>query len=314
MMKISFYLLLFVLLGFTISCSKNDLSMSMDEHEIDDLENLNLLSNDPFEGFEKKCGPLLPYLDCTYSEDDNGQPKYNCEMRYNVEACYVVAVDEESEGGGENEIKPTEDSWGTDSEIYDVRGTRISNFSEYFKNIIDGANNGGFGTVVIYIKSPSAFNKVITNDFSDGDVGESFISITVGQHTRVFGFFPIQKFKPDNKIAGPSIFVDKSGGDFDLSLQFGLSNHNLKSFISLIQNRYLGELFSMSSKSDASLIRDLLYITNPDFEFSEVVYPNNIGRGVGVSNGYLAYDINENHSSFNLAIFNNGGGKAFNSN
>src|SRR5699024_11659400 len=76
----------------------------------------------------------------------------------------------------------------------------------------------------------------------------------------------------------------------------------------------LGELFSMSSKSDASLIRDLLYITNPDFEFSEVVYPNNIGRGVGVSNGYLAYDINENHSSFNLAIFNNGGGKAFNSN
>src|SRR5699024_3204795 len=95
MMKISFYLLLFVLLGFTISCSKNDLSMSMDEHEIDDLENLNLLSNDPFEGFEKKCGPLLPYLDCTYSEDDNGQPKYNCEMRYNVEACYVVAVDED---------------------------------------------------------------------------------------------------------------------------------------------------------------------------------------------------------------------------
>lgn len=293
----------FLLLSF--GCQKPVSSLDLEEDRAELL--MSTLYDDP-SNYETKCVDGLPYMKCTTTYNPDGTFKsFDCEMEWNAEHCYIIKKEDDDS----DSLPPPPNEWPSNALIYNITGSKISDFTNYFAPIKAASNNGSNAQIRVYVKSPAPFNQVMS-DWSSGesDVGESFISISVNGHTRVFGFFPLQPMNPNSFVHGPSTIIDKSGGDYDLELVFGLSNSQLQTFINKLESSYISNNFSIRTKSDATLIRDLLWIIKPSFVFSNVPYPNNIGTGIGSNSGYLAHDIDSKSYEFNTAIYNNSGGTA----
>lgn len=257
-------------------------------------------SDDP-----KEC-KLFVNQRCTPTKKNGKITGMVCYYTDQVLECFTLNDNTNNGGGGSS--TPI---WNSLSKIYNTSGNKLADFDDFIIDVRNAANNGSAAQANVYIKSPYPFQQILASSQANGNnVGESFIALSAGGFTRVFGFYPTREFNPLSVSWAPSVFIDKSNSPYDLQLTFGLTNQQLQSFLNIISSQYNNHEFSILYKNDATLVRDLLSIINPSFNFSTVQYPNNLGTGVGSCSGYLAYDIDNNYSQFFMAMYDNTGGMA----
>jgi hypothetical protein len=93
-------------------------------------------------------------------------------------------------------------------------------------------------TITVFVKHPNClFYNFFGYDYSSNsrDIGESFISITQGGVTRVFGYYPQNDVTPSIDPNSTGIYVDKSNAMFSVSLIFNVNAVLFKNILNYVK-------------------------------------------------------------------------------
>lgn len=114
-------------------------------------------------------------------------------------------------------------------------GDEIKDANDYTKCFNTSSNS----EITIYIDQPKANSSEtwVDDDSSifgvDINVGHTFVAITQGDITRVFGFYPKTDVSPRNPSTG-SVLIDDSGHNYDVSITRTISGSQLASILSIV--------------------------------------------------------------------------------
>jgi hypothetical protein len=190
-------------------------------------------------------------------------------------------------------------SWSDGLVILDDPGDKIVNIANYLK-CFDLSKSA---SLTIYVDQPvSNSSDTWTWDGDRPDVGHTFLTITQGEYTRSFGFYPdggvTPKFSPSNS----SVLKDDSDHSYDVSIQLSISSTQLTSIYSDITsanstynlNAYNCADFAFDISSSGGLTLPDTYGSWPGGGGSN---PGNLGEDIRSMPSSSDYNVDESAGS-----------------
>ncbi|QTD37447.1 hypothetical protein JL193_15365 [Polaribacter batillariae] len=194
-------------------------------------------------------------------------------------------------------------AWNSNSKVHsNVSGSTISSISQFLGSLDINAG----ATITICIDQPSPNSDMMFRNLYNNvkDIGEAFVEISQGMHTKVFGFYPSTEVKPVINLEASGVFKDKSSTSYDVGLTFGVTGSQLSEIIDRVEKiESLGVNYNFLTNNNINLINDVAYLSGYAVYNPEVLWngDNNTIIGYAQSAGIMGQYLR--NTSINSTIF-----------